>query len=1540
MRRLHLCVLFGACSQLALGSDTEPALASDSPIAAQIAADERALRESGDDSFTAFQRGILARVHFARDGVTFARRGEDGASLRLAASHFGRLDSLVPVAAVAPQRSGGAAVYARPGSGYSEWYRSTERGIEQGFTIEQRPPGEGPLELRFTVRGAGGESLALLATGEALRVVAGDATRLELAALHAFDRDRAPLASWFATHGDESFSIVVDDAGAEYPLTIDPLALAPEFEQLGEVVQGQLGIAVANAGDVDGDGFSDLLIAATNFSGGLLDEGKVYLHRGTPNGLAAAPSFEASGGQAGAYFGRAIAGVGDVDGDGFCDVLIGSQFHDDDQVDEGRVFLHRGSAGGLLVAPTVTIDGNQDGARLGATLAAAGDVDGDGRSDVLIGSPQFDPLPGTVDAGRVYLHLGTAGGIATTPARVLDGAAAGDLFGLALAGAGDLDADGYGDVAIGAPFASVGKPGEGVMTMHRGGPGGLGAVAAAMRVGDQPGAAFGWALAAAGDVGGDGYSDLLVGAPLFDNGDVDEGRAFLYRGDASGLALAAATTSESDQFGARHGSSVTSAGDIDGDGFADVAVGATSFDSSVADQGRVVIQRGSAVGLSSLFSQTFYGPIAGGQFGQSLAGAGDVDGDGFSDLAIGAPFHDGSLAEQGRVVVLHGGPALPSTSFQWAIKGQQAKAECGRAVAMLGDVDGDGYSDVAFGMPAFDAANLNEGKVAIHFGSATGLSAVAGQHLLGGKTGLRSGASLAGGGDIDGDGHADLLIGASGFDASTPDVGRVAFHRGTPLGVDGVASIALEGEQTDAEFGASIAIAGDVDGDGFLDVLIGAPRYSGALQHAGAVFLHRGGASGLSQSFSWLRLAQGSAEGYGRSLAGIGDADGDGFADVAIGAPQSNSALGRIEVFRGSASGLGSDPALELAGEIVGEGFGIAVASAGDVDGDGAPDLAAGSNLRVRIHHGVTASPLGVAAQATTILQDGGPGSRFGSVLAGAGDIDRNGYDDLLIGAPNDVMGQPSEGAVYLFLGSAAGLSALPSWQAEGNQAEAAFGTALAGGFDVDGDGFPDIAIGAPGGENGVELEGRAFLHYGGGLTGRGIATRLVRSDEAAPIVPGARSFASSFRVESLLRGPFGRERVALEIETAPLGGPFDGAGLEVGSVVDTGVGGTVAAVSTGALLSDRYRARARLRHATTTLPFQPTSPWTSPLGRGAGGEVRVAPAAAVLAVRPVAPIEVEHVLGGASPAAAEIEVENLGSGALAFTAFADPVVPWMSILPPSGAGLVAGATPTSVFLEFAPQALLEGSYETTVTIRNTDLPADEIVVEVKLDVVKLSFLAGQVLRGAVAPGQAAECDFDALKGEKLILDFEPVAAKYALRVAAIDGAGHSVAKDDVTLATGKTVRAILALPKSARYTLRFTGKQGAAGSFEVATKAKLPKSAKKRTAKLEVKGGGLAGVKLLALPGTVVRWMLEGKLSPSLELGVKTPEGNQLEYTSLLPDAEDIVAPISLFGLLLEENGAYRFEVGHSGATSGKIVTTVTLEPESPIGSGFVDLP
>jgi hypothetical protein len=286
----------------------------------------------------------------------------------------------------------------------------------------------------------------------------------------------------------------------------------------------------------------------------------------------------------------------------------------------------------LTAVPGWEMVGDQAGAQLGHSVAAAGDVNGDGYADLAAGAP-WHSLPGG-GGGAVFLFHGAAGG----PGLTADWAAGGEdglaLFGYAVSGAGDLNGDGFADLVVGSPQRSVSGEKVGAAYVYYGGEAGLEMGAGWTAVGPQPGGRFGHAVAAAGDVNGDGYGDLLVGANLISDQYDREGAVYAFHGGATGPGATADWIRYGRQAWSGWGAAVLGAGDLDGDGYEDIVVGAPFFSDDQSMEGGLFVFRGTAVGLQTQPTWSGWGNKAETEFGSAVARVAVGE---FPKLLVGSP---------------------------------------------------------------------------------------------------------------------------------------------------------------------------------------------------------------------------------------------------------------------------------------------------------------------------------------------------------------------------------------------------------------------------------------------------------------------------------------------------------------------------------------------------------------------------------------------------------------------------------------------------------------------------------------------------------------------------------------------------------------------------------------------------------------------------------------------------------------------------------------------------------------------------------------
>jgi hypothetical protein len=397
-------------------------------------------------------------------------------------------------------------------------------------------------------------------------------------------------------------------------------------------------------------------------------------------------------------------------------------------------------------------------------------------------------------------------------------------------------------------------------------------------------------------------------------------------------------------------------GDLDGDGFDDIAVGATGSDLAGYNAGACYLVHGPVSGRLDLglADATIMGESVGDAFGTSVSAAGDVDADGYDDLLVGAPANDSNGGSAGAVYLLLGPIThdIVGTTAAARLLGEDSGDQAGTGLGYAGDVNDDGFADVLVGSPGQDRGASNAGLAYLLYGPVTGeIELYAADALLqGAAAGDSAGSAVAGGRDLDGDGLDDLLVGAEGHDAGGTDRGAATLWLGPVSGTLSLsaADAVITGAGDADAAGASLALIDDVDGDGLADLLVGAPEATiDGAPASGAVYLATVLPSGsLSVDDLGARVAGEAADDMlGSSVAAAGDVDGDGLGDWAAGASEYASGAGVVYLFMGEVSGqLSADLAdARLLGATALDAAGCALGGAGDVNGDGYGDLLMGA---------------------------------------------------------------------------------------------------------------------------------------------------------------------------------------------------------------------------------------------------------------------------------------------------------------------------------------------------------------------------------------------------------------------------------------------------------------------------------------------------------------------------------------------------------------------------------------------------------------------
>lgn len=386
--------------------------------------------------------------------------------------------------------------------------------------------------------------------------------------------------------------------------------------------------------------------------------------------------------------------------------------------------------------------------------------------------------------------------------------------------------------------------------------------------------------------------------------------------------------------------------DFDRDGRRDAILSAAGWSALVPNGGRAILYRGSTDGLAREVRTLVEGTVPNEALGSIVACPGDVNGDGWPDAVVGTLSSGPRTDEVGELRLYLDGPSGFAREPAWRRGGDSVYTALGEGIAPIGDVNRDGYADLAVPEHDWTDRRRNQGRVSIYLGSPSGLAAAPVRVLTDGTQAERFGAYVRAAGDVNGDGYADVMIGAPNWTDRRGAVGCVLLYTGGPDGLESEPACRITGDhEGDAVgFAETFTPLGDVDGDGFGDVAIGVTNHSGRAAGIGEVRVHRGGPRGLAPRPVWRQEGYCSESSFARAVTAA-DIDGDGRVDLVVASPawgRSKDALGSGAVYVypgiGPRGWFAHAPGGWVSSDQPGCGFGGLI-SAGDANGDGAADL-------------------------------------------------------------------------------------------------------------------------------------------------------------------------------------------------------------------------------------------------------------------------------------------------------------------------------------------------------------------------------------------------------------------------------------------------------------------------------------------------------------------------------------------------------------------------------------------------------------------------
>ena len=1051
-----------------------------------------------------------------------------------------------------------------------------------------------------------------------------------------------------------SYVVFGSDQGFAANIDLSSLSGIDGFRLDGAAADDRSGHSVSAAGDVNGDGIGDVIIGAYRADPSGSDSGSSYVVFGSDQGFAATlelssldgtDGFRLDGVAAGDRSGRSVSAAGDVNGDGVADVIVSAHTADPNGFYSGSSYVVFGqdtsSAGDFAASINLSSLNGTDGFRLdgaavfdlaGTSVSTAGDVNGDGIDDIIVGAYGAD-INGD-NSGSSYVVFGSDQGFSAsielgsldgTDGFRIDGAGTSELSGRSVAAAGDVNGDGVGDLIIGASNASL-SSGVSYLLFGRN-TSESGNFASAIDLGSLDGTNgfrldgttsndfAGFSVSGAGDFNDDGFDDVIVGAFGADNNGATSGSSYVVFGS---------NFQAGEDDGARLiGNVLANDTDVDGDSLTVSAFDGTSALGATITAGAVdgtfIFDATSITAIQTLaegenLADTFSYTVSDGRGGTDTASV-NITINGVNDAPVadaGGPYPVGP----GEQLILDGSGSFDPdeaggdsiVAYRWDLDSDGTADFFGETVTLsapdvanffapgiqqtislvvedsLGLVDQD-QTTVRLNTPplAVDDSGVPVATVAL-----SSLDGTDGFRLDGAATGDSSGRWVSSAGDVNDDGIDDFIVGAVGADPNGLSSGSsyVVFGRDTATAGDFAATIALssldgingfrlDGAAAGDNSGVSVSSAGDVNGDGIDDLLVGALRADpNGAANAGTGYVVFGRDTAVAGDFganvnlpsldgtNGFRLDGSAASNQtGLSVSGAGDVNGDGIDDVIVSAHEADLGVGGTNsgsnyvVFGRDTAAAGDFAASIALSSLDGtDGFrldgaatftfaGYALSGAGDVNGDGVDDVIIGaknagpnggfSGSSYVVFGRDTAATGDFAAALNLGSLDGSNGFRLdgaqggdnsGRSVSAAGDLNGDGIDDLIVGAFGASPNGLNSGSSYVVFGRAtaavgdfaatidlSSLDGTTGFRLAGVSAGDNSGLSVSAAGDVNGDGLSDLIVGAFGADPNGLNSGSSYVVFGRDTAAAG--------DFAATINLSSLDGTTGFRLDGVSAG-------------------------------------------------------------------------------------------------------------------------------------------------------------------------------------------------------------------------------------------------------------------------------------------------------------------------------------------------------------------------------------------------------------------------------------